>query len=582
MPDKRRFVNNYRWTERCFGKLLIGALIAVISIGYSSVSLGADPIRVVVWDEQQARQAEAYDNFLGNEIAAYLQNFDDLKVVSKRLDDPQKAIDSETLDNCDVLIWWGHARNGEISLEESKPIVKRIKEGNLSLIALHSSHWAAPFMEAMNERTRLDAVAKYPNSAVYPRVRFEFVNPPGRFPPAHESIVTPAYYAWKRRGVVQNVRVDLPNCCFPDYRADGKPGILHTVLPEHPIANGIPLHFPVHQTEMYNEPFHVPEPDEVIFKETWEAGEWFRSGMVWNIGGGKVFYFRPGHEQYPVYKQKDVQRIILNAVRWMGSSGQNTSASSHSNILNKENLVAWCIVPFDAKKRSPKERAAMLSRLGIKRAAYDWRAEHVSSFEEEILEYKKNGIEYFAFWDTHERAFELFEKHGIRPQIWKTLASPAQGTEQEMVKAAAATLLPLVKRTQKMGSRLGLYNHGGWGGRPENLVAVCRYLRQAHGANHVGVVYNFHHGHDDIDGFEEALQKMLPYLLCVNLNGMNRNADPKILPVGSGREEASMIKSLIEAGYEGPIGVLGHIASEDVEVVLSKNLEGIEKLTRAF
>jgi trehalose utilization protein len=70
---------------------------------------------------------------------------------------------------------------------------------------------------------------------------------------------------------------------------------------------------------MYDEPFHVPAPDEVIFQETWETGEHFRSGMVWGIGKGKVFYFRPGHETFPVYKQAEAIQIIENACRWLGA-----------------------------------------------------------------------------------------------------------------------------------------------------------------------------------------------------------------------------------------------------------------------
>ena len=538
----------------------------------------ARSIRVVVWDEQQPRQAEAYDNFLGNEIVKHLQQFDDLEVISRRLDDPGKGIDENTLDQADVLVWWGHARNGEVSLEESKPIVRRIREGKLSLIALHSAHWASPFMEAMNERTRLDAARKYPNSPDTPRVRFEFVPPPGRFPPSHASIITPAYYAWKRQGVVQQVRVDLPNCCFPDYRPDGKPGYLHTMLPDHPIAKGLPRRFPVHQTEMYNEPFHVPEPDEVVFHETWEAGEFFRSGMVWEIGKGKVFYFRPGHETYPIYKQKEVQRIIVNAVRWLGEEIAGNTRTALLESLEKRNLVAWCIVPFDAKKRNPQQRAEMLSQLGIRRVAYDWRAEHVPRFEEEILEYQRLGIEYFAFWDSHETAFSLFEKHGMQPQIWKTVPSPQATTQAMRVQVAAEALLPLVKRTARLGSKLGLYNHGGWGGHPENLVAVCRSLREVYQAEHVGIVYNFHHGHGDIETFEASMALMLPHLLCVNLNGMNEGAKPKILPIGSGQHDLMMLRSLQRAGYQGPIGILGHVATEDVALTLQKNLTGLAAL----
>ena len=552
-------------------------LLAILGM-LQFLPLNADSIRVVVWDEQQPRQAEAYDHFLGNAIVDHLSHYGDLTVVSRNIDDPNKGIDEATLESCDVLVWWGHARNGEISAEEAKPIIERIKAGKLSLIALHSAHWATPFIEAMNERTRQDAAARYPNSPDYPRVRFEFVPPPGRFPPARDSIVTPAYYAWKRRGVVQSVRVDLPNCCFPDYQAHGKPSTLHTIEPRHPIANGVPPNLTIHQTEMYGEPFHVPEPDELVFKETWADGQWFRSGMVWNLGKGKIFYFRPGHEQYPIYRQAEIQRILLNAVRWLGRDQAGASVSAPQQLFEKENLVAWCIVPFDSKERSPAERARMLRRLGISRAAYDWREQHVSEFETEILEYQRHGIEYFAFWDAHEAAFDLFQKYSMSPQIWKTLPSPDSETQEEKIKAAANSLLPLVDRTKQIGSRLGLYNHGGWGGRPENLIAVCRYLRRIHGASHVGIVYNFHHGHEDISNFETSFPQMLPYLLCVNINGMNSQAEPKILDVGAGEHDQRLIQILIDSGYRGPIGILGHIASEDVSVVLGRNLNGLENI----
>ena len=75
--------------------------------------------------------------------------------------------------------------------------------------------------------------------------------------------------------------------------------------------------------------------------------------------------------------------------------------------LKKGNLVTWCIVPFDASERGPAERSAMLTGLGLKRCAYDWRPRNVAQFEEEILQYKKHGIEYFAFWGQHEEAFRL-------------------------------------------------------------------------------------------------------------------------------------------------------------------------------
>ena len=115
----------------------------------------------------------------------------------------------------------------------------------------------------------------------------------------------------------------------------------------------------------------------------------------------------------------------------------------------------------------------MLGRLGVKRVAYDWREEHVSTFEEEILQYKKHGLEYFAFWGVHESAFKLFEKYELHPQIWAMLPQASGETQAQRVESAARRMAPLVERTRKMGCKLGLYNHGGWNGEPENMTAVC-------------------------------------------------------------------------------------------------------------
>ena len=281
-------------------------------------SQASEPIRVVVWDERQERQKEAYENYLGNAIAEHLRSRTDWKVTSVTLDEADKGIGKATLDQCDVLIWWGHVRQQEITPADAKPIIDRIKAGKLDLIALHSAHWSTPFMEAMNEVTRQEARRRFSNDQGRP-VEFEFLDPPGRLPPAEDSLITPAFSAWQRRGIVSRVRVDLPNCCFPVYRADGKSSVLHVQQMQHPIARGLPAQLSIQSTEMYGEPFHVPEPDELVFTETWESGRWFRSGAVWNLGDGKVFYFRPGHETFPVYKQKWPLKIIENAVRWLGA-----------------------------------------------------------------------------------------------------------------------------------------------------------------------------------------------------------------------------------------------------------------------
>jgi len=279
----------------------------------------AEPINVVVWDEQQPAQKEAYDNFLGNEIAKYLEAQPGLNVRSTNLGAAEKGLADNVLDSAEVLVWWGHVRQFEIPPEKGKEIVQRIKRGQLSLLALHSAHWATPFVEAMNERTQMNARSQFP-TVPNERLVIKNIAPPSRYTtPDYDTRITPRIFPRKFPDGRTELTIHLPICCFPAYRNDGKPSSLFTLLPDHPIAKGVPTAFQLPSTEMYDEPFHVPDPDEVVFEERWPTGEWFRSGSVWNIGKGKVFYFRPGHETFPVYKQKVALQIVENAVRYLAN-----------------------------------------------------------------------------------------------------------------------------------------------------------------------------------------------------------------------------------------------------------------------
>ncbi|MFO0872033.1 MAG: LamG-like jellyroll fold domain-containing protein, partial [Pirellulales bacterium] len=277
--------------------------------------------------------------------------------------------------------------------------------------------------------------------------------------------------------------------------------------------------------------------------------------------------------------------ILLLVLPWTGSARtagaqESPTPPAGPSLYARPNLVAWCIVPFDSKKRGPAERAAMVKRLGLSQVAYDWRDEHVATFEQEILEYQKQGLKYFAFWGVHDAAFQLFEKYDLHPQIWLTPPNPTAATREEQIQLSAKALLPVVERTRKARLPLGLYNHGGWGGEPENLVAVCEYLRKQHDAQHVGIVYNLHHGHDHLDRFPTALAAMKPYLLCLNLNGMVRDGDKrgqKILPLGAGELERQLLQVILDSGYRGPIGIIGH-TQDDVEERLRDNLDGLDWL----
>lgn len=275
-------------------------------------------------------------------------------------------------------------------------------------------------------------------------------------------------------------------------------------------------------------------------------------------------------------------RITVLAVFTVALVTCSTHAADQPNATNfhRDRLVAWCIVPFDAKQRGPAERAEMVKRIGMTRVAYDWRESHVPTFEEEILQYKKRGIEYFAFWSWHPSMEPLIQKHGIHPQIWLMFAAPPEGPHEERVKAAATALLPMVEKTARLKLNLGLYNHGGWSGEPRNMVDVCNYLKEHHQADNVGVVYNLHHAHEHIGDFAAQMELLKPWLLCLNLNGMNDNAQPKILPVGSGRHDRNLLKVILDSGYDGPIGIIDHREQLDAEESLQQNLTGLKSVLK--
>lgn len=256
-----------------------------------------------------------------------------------------------------------------------------------------------------------------------------------------------------------------------------------------------------------------------------------------------------------------------------------------TGLFAKTNLVAWCIVPFDAKKRGPEERAAMLDQLGIKRLAYDYRAEHIPTFDAEIAALKKHGIELTAWWfptsmnDEARLIIEVCRRHQVSPQLWVTGGGAPTKSEEEQaarVEAEAKRIAEIAVAAKTIGSTVGLYNHGGWFGEPENQIAIIERLKRD-GLTNVGIVYNQHHGHDHLDRFAELLATMKPYLLVVNLNGMTAGGDKsgkKILPLGAGDLDAKLLTIIRDSGWSGPVGILNH-TDEDAEARLKLNLDGL-------
>ncbi|HEY5315971.1 MAG TPA: TIM barrel protein, partial [Pirellulales bacterium] len=288
---------------------------------------------------------------------------------------------------------------------------------------------------------------------------------------------------------------------------------------------------------------------------------------------------------------------MLLAVAWQSASAAEPTsvkepAASKAKtdpavLFARDRLIAWCIVPFDAKKRGPEERAAMLAALGLKHFAYDWRAEHIPTFDAEIAALQRHGIALDAFWfpntlDRNARLIlDLLARHKLKPQLWVTGGgTPTHSPDEQRARVAAevARLRPIAEAAGRIGCTVGLYNHGGWFGEPENQLAILAELKLPN----VRLVYNLHHGHAHVDRFAELLAKMQPHLLCVNLNGMDRDAEQhghKIMPLGQGQFDLELLRTLVASGYPGPIGILGH-TQDDVRERLLDNLDGLDWLVK--
>lgn len=259
------------------------------------------------------------------------------------------------------------------------------------------------------------------------------------------------------------------------------------------------------------------------------------------------------------------------------------------DLFARTNLVAWCIVPFDAKKRGPEERAAMMEKLGFKLFAYDYRAEHIPTFDEEIAALKRHNVRLLAWWfpgvlnDEAKLILQVLQRNNVRDvQLWITGGGEAAKSQEEQkarVDAEAQRIRPIAEAAAGVNCSVGLYNHGGWFGEPTNQIAIIEALTRQ-GLTNVGIVYNQHHGHEHIDRFAELLHQMKPHLPALNLNGMVRGggqSGKKILPIGQGDLDLNLLYIIRDSGWRGPIGILNH-TEEDAETRLQENLRGLERL----
>lgn len=224
-------------------------------------------IRVTVWNEnvhevKNKVVASIYPQGIHGAIAEGLKQLlgERVEVATATLDQPEHGLSAERLADTDVLFWWGHCAHGKVEDAIVERVQARVLEG-MGLVVLHSGHFSKIFKRLMG------------------------------------------------------------TSCALKWREAGERERLWVTAPGHAIVQGLGEYIELPNTEMYGEPFGIPAPDEQVFISWFEGGEVFRSGCTWTRGNGKIFYFRPGHETYPIYHDKNVRQILANAAVWARPQG---------------------------------------------------------------------------------------------------------------------------------------------------------------------------------------------------------------------------------------------------------------------
>lgn len=224
-------------------------------------------MRIVVWGENEHERihsavSSVYPSSMHETIATGLRErlLGEATVDTATFQEPAHGLDMPRLKAIDVLFWWGHLLHEEVQDSVIQSIHERVLEG-MGLVILHSGHLSKIFRRLMG------------------------------------------------------------TSCTLRHREGTDREVIWTVAPAHPIAAGIPHPFIIPTQEMYGEFFDVPAPDELVFLSAFTGGEVMRSGLCWTRGGGRIFYFGPGHETHPVFHQPVVMDVLANAARWVGSAG---------------------------------------------------------------------------------------------------------------------------------------------------------------------------------------------------------------------------------------------------------------------
>ena len=211
----------------------------------------------LVWSEATAPE-RVYPDGISGAVASLLNAHDGVEARARSLEDEEQGVAPTDLEWADVVVWWGHVRHDDVTDRTVDRIEEAVTEDGVGFVSLHSAHYARPYKRLIGTSGDLGEVRTV----------------------AGES---------------ERVAVEAP---------------------DHPVAEGVD-DFEIEQVEMFGEPYDIPEPEAVVLESEFSEGGWFRSGVTFEFGAGRGFYLRPGHEEFPIYREHEAVRTVLaNAVTW--------------------------------------------------------------------------------------------------------------------------------------------------------------------------------------------------------------------------------------------------------------------------
>lgn len=502
------------------------------------------------WHEQNdCKILEIYPKSIHGCLAGFLEDEEEIEVAHvATFDMPEHGLTEEVLTDTDVLVYWSHVLQDEFSDEVARRIQKHVQEG-MGLVALHSAHYSKA-------------------------LRF--------------LLGTSMTLRWHH----------------------GESERLVVTCPSHPIAQGIPERFDLAKEEMYGEYFDIPKPDDVVFTGWFSGGDVFRSGCTFTRGNGRIFYFQPGHEEYPIYENPIIQRIIKNAVFWCDKSNvsKNMEAGGQKGRMIMENrevrqdhakLSTFFDHVLEAEEQSQKpiaEIAADIKKAGID--GLEMRLSHLLEKEDEIAKIlTDNDMQISCIFEMYEWALkpdyteakvqvDMAKKYGAKVILivpgflpedvaneFRSLRTReeirAYMDQNPLIQNIKIELTKIVNYAETQGIIITLEDFDGFTAPFARMEELLYYMENVPGLKYTLDMGNFAYSDEDVTDAYALLQEYIVHVHCKDRgeeSGYEMNKANKGLaavPVGKGYMPIKALnEKLLTKGYNGFLAI-EHFGADD-------------------